>query len=99
MHPSIHSTIHLPISIHPSIHLSVQYQPALQTRHGRNAGEQVVSKTDLVHPILKVMSAEKTDTYRKTVGDVALWGPVGNKEGKPRQPSAKSTSSDLTWLS
>lgn len=38
------------------------------------------------------MSVEKTDMYRKTVSDVALWGPVGNKEGKPRQPSAKSTS-------
>lgn len=51
-----------------------------------------MSKTDLVHPILKVMSAEKTDIYGKTVSDVALWDPVGNKEGKPRQPSAKSTS-------
>ena len=42
-----------------------------------------MSETDLVHPILKVMSAEKTDTYGKTWNDGGLWAPGETRKTKP----------------
>lgn len=57
-----------------------------------------VSKTDLVHPILKVMSAEKTDTLGERLqGDMALWAPWEAKEESKASLQPRAPKSMLIW--
>ena len=56
-----------------------------------------MSETDLVHPILKVMSAEKTDMYGKTWNDGALWAPGETKKENQASLQPGAPKSVLIW--